>query len=197
MNQLATNQDDRRARLVPRRRGARVERARQRQRSPLRVSASMPKRRAGSTRAEKVTSRAAPIPSNGEPVSMAAAATKNRREREHADEEDHVSRERNDGGPPSEGQEERGDDGRHDRQDGPGQKHPGRRAAHDESLPQELREVEIDLQERRPGAPATRAFVLDDHAQKERREDEDGGEVRDRAHHDELHDGSRTSVTTM
>ena len=44
----------------------------------IRVRASMPKRSAGSARAENVTSRAAPIPSNGEPVSSAAAATKNR-----------------------------------------------------------------------------------------------------------------------
>ncbi len=43
-----------------------------------RARASRPKRSAGSARAEKVTSRAAPIPSNGEPVSRAAVATKNR-----------------------------------------------------------------------------------------------------------------------
>ena len=43
-----------------------------------RVSASIPKRSAGSARAENVTSRAAPIPSKGDPVSMAAVATKNR-----------------------------------------------------------------------------------------------------------------------
>ena len=119
------------------------------------------------------------------------------REREHADEEDHVSREREERGPASEGQQERGDDGRHDGQDGPGEKHPGRRAADDEPLPEELREVEIDLEKRRPGAPGHEGLRPRDHAEKKRREDEHGGEVRDRAHHDELHASRTTSVTTM
>ena len=39
---------------------------------------SRPRKNAGSARQAKVTSRAAPIPSNGEPVSRAAEAVKNR-----------------------------------------------------------------------------------------------------------------------
>src|SRR6266851_4647559 len=42
------------------------------------ASTSSPRKNAGSARQAKVTSRAAPIPSNAEPVSRAAAAVKNR-----------------------------------------------------------------------------------------------------------------------
>ncbi len=42
----------------------------------------------GSARQEKVTSRAAPIPSKLEPVSRAAAAVKEARQAEEVDEED-------------------------------------------------------------------------------------------------------------
>ena len=56
-----------------------AEHAGQRQRAAeLARATSRPRKNAGSARHAKVTSRAAPIPSNAEPVSRAAAAVKNR-----------------------------------------------------------------------------------------------------------------------
>ena len=65
---------------------------------------------------------------------MAAVGDEEPREREDADEEEHVPREREPCGPACEGQEEHRDERRHDGEDRPREEHPRRRAADDESL---------------------------------------------------------------
>src|ERR1039457_1238910 len=99
--------------------------------------------------------------------------------------------------PPSEGQHEHRDDRRHDRENRPGEEHPRRRATDDESLAEELSQVVIALQYRRPVAPGDEGLRLVDHAEEEGREGEHDDEVHDGGHHAELQARRTTSAITM
>ena len=112
-----------------------------------RASTMKAKKTVGSARQEKVTSRAAPIPSKLEPVSRAAAGGEKACQAEEVDEEDQVAAEGDRGRQAAEG-DEQGGQHRHRQPDHrPGAKDPGGGLAEDEALAQELQEIEVGLQQ--------------------------------------------------
>ncbi len=104
------------------------------------------------------------------------------REREEVDEDDQVACERHRRTRACQWQQQRGQQGNDDRDSRTGQEDPGRRAAEHRFLSQELSDVVVRLQERRPTAAGEDRLGPDDDAQKKRRGNEDEQSLQDGVH---------------
>ncbi len=145
-----------------------------------------------------------PHPLEGGPGVQGRGGSEEAREAEEVDEEDDVSRE-GDGGFVAAERDELPRQERHGEPDRrPGPEDPRRRPAEDRALSEELQDVVVGLQERRPDPPGEDGLRLPDHAEEERREEEQedfvDGEVDRVAHFSrslQTRDRRRRSVATM
>ena len=119
------------------------------------------------------------------------------RKSEEVGEEDQVAGERDRGVRAPDGDEEGGREGRREGEDRSREENPRRRPAQDRTLPEKPDQVVVGLEERRSGAPREGRLRPPDHAEKERRGEEDDEEVEGDVSHRAYTRKRRTTIVSM